>query len=150
LPIIKRYPNRKLYNTETKQYITLDELAELIRDGQELEVIDNANGDDLTVLTMTQVLFEQVKKQAGFLPRTLLAGLIQAGGHRSLVDKLLTGLEEDREPAQPDADMITRVLEEYGVATRDEMEKLVEQIDSLNSRLDGVLEVQPSNEAYPD
>jgi polyhydroxyalkanoate synthesis repressor PhaR len=82
LPTIKRYPNRKLYNTETKQYITLDELADLIRSGDEIHVIDNVSGDDLTALTMTQVLFEQVKKQAGFLPRTLIAGLIQAGGEQ--------------------------------------------------------------------
>ena len=82
MPTIKRYPNRKLYNTETKQYITLDELADLIRSGDEIHVIDNVSGDDLTALTMTQVLFEQVKKQAGFLPRTLIAGLIQAGGEQ--------------------------------------------------------------------
>jgi len=97
LPTIKRYPNRKLYNTDTKQYITLDELAELIRDGQELEVVDNASGEDLTVLTMTQILFEQVKKQAGFLPRTLLTGLIQAGGRRTLIDRLLSRFEEKQE-----------------------------------------------------
>jgi polyhydroxyalkanoate synthesis repressor PhaR len=150
VPTIKRYPNRKLYNTETKKYITLDELAELIQEGHELDVIDNANGEDLTVLTMTQVLFEQVKKKAGFMPRTLLAGLIQAGGRRSLLEKLLTRFEENQEPSQPDEDVITGVLEEYGVATRGELEKLAEQIDSLNSRLDGVLEAQPTSEVYPD
>src|SRR5512146_239332 len=80
--IIKRYLNRKLYDTETKQYVTLDQLADLIRDDEELRVYDNASGEDLTSITMTQVLFEQVKKQAGFLPRTVLTGLIQAGGSR--------------------------------------------------------------------
>ena len=150
MPTIKRYPNRKLYNTETKQYITLDELAELIREGRELEVIDNANGEDLTVLTMTQVLFEQVKKQTGFLPRTLLAGLIQAGGRRNLLDRFLNRFEENHGSSQSGADVITGMLEEYGVATRGELEKLAEQIDSLNLCLDGIFEEQPSNEIRSD
>jgi polyhydroxyalkanoate synthesis repressor PhaR len=80
--VIKRYPNRKLYNTTTKEYITLDKIAEIIRGGEEVHVVDHASGEDLTAMTLTQVLFEQVKQQAGFLPRTVLTGLIQAGGSR--------------------------------------------------------------------
>jgi len=78
--VIKRYPNRKLYNTESKQYITLDGIAELIRQGEEVQVLDHASGEDLTTLTLTQIIFEQEKKQAGFLPRNVLTGLVQAGG----------------------------------------------------------------------
>jgi polyhydroxyalkanoate synthesis repressor PhaR len=79
---IKRYPNRKLYDTEAKQYITLEGIAELIRRGEEIRVIDNATGEDLTALTLTQVIFELEKKQSGFLPRNVLSSLIQAGGDR--------------------------------------------------------------------
>jgi polyhydroxyalkanoate synthesis repressor PhaR len=82
MPFIKRYPNRKLYDTEAKQYITLDEIAEQIRDGEEIRVVDNATGEDLTAVTLTQIIFEQEKKQGGFLPRSILSGLIQAGGDR--------------------------------------------------------------------
>jgi polyhydroxyalkanoate synthesis repressor PhaR len=82
MPVIKRYPNRKLYNTESKQYITLEEIAELIRRGQNVSVVDNATGEDLTALTLTQVIFEQEKKQSGFLPHSILTDLIQAGGDR--------------------------------------------------------------------
>lgn len=78
--IIKRYPNRKLYDTEAKQYITLDGIAELIRDGQEVQIQDHASGEDLTTVTLTQIIFEQEKKQGGFLPRSVLTGLVQAGG----------------------------------------------------------------------
>jgi polyhydroxyalkanoate synthesis repressor PhaR len=94
MPTIKRYPNRKLYDTEGKQYITLEGIAELIRRGEEIHVIDNATGEDLTALTLTQVIFELEKKQSGFLPRNVLSGLIQAGGdristlHRSLVSTI--------------------------------------------------------------
>jgi polyhydroxyalkanoate synthesis repressor PhaR len=80
MPVIKRYPNRKLYDTEAKQYITLDEIAGLIREGQEVSVIDHATGEDLTAVTLTQIIFEQEKKRKGFLPQTVLTGLIQAGG----------------------------------------------------------------------
>lgn len=82
MPVIKRYPNRKLYDTEAKQYITLDEIAGLIRSGREVQIIDNSTGEDLTALTLSQVIFEQEKKQSGFLPRSVLSGLIQTGGQR--------------------------------------------------------------------
>lgn len=79
---IKRYPNRKLYDTEEKQYITLKGVAELIRQGEELRVVDNATGQDLTTITLTQVIFDQEKEEGGFIPRSILAGLIQTGGNR--------------------------------------------------------------------
>lgn len=78
--VIKRYTNRKLYNTSSKQYITLDGIADLIRSGEEVQILDNTSGEDLTALTLTQIIFEQEKKQSGFLPRSVLTGLVQAGG----------------------------------------------------------------------
>lgn len=79
---IKRYPNRKLYDTEQKRYVTLNDVARLIRDGHDVQVTDHASGEDLTAITLTQIIFEQEKRQAGFLPRSVLTGLIQAGGDR--------------------------------------------------------------------
>jgi polyhydroxyalkanoate synthesis repressor PhaR len=78
--LIKRYPNRKLYDTDAKQYINLDGISDLLRHGNEVQVIDHATGEDLTALTLTQVITELEKKQTGFLPNSLLAGLVQAGG----------------------------------------------------------------------
>lgn len=80
--LIKRYPNRKLYDTAEKQYVTLDDLARLIREGHEVQVTDYASGEDLTAVTLTHIILEQEKKQAGFLPRAVLRGLVQAGGER--------------------------------------------------------------------
>jgi len=80
--IIKRYPNRKLYNTESKQYITLGEIAELIRQGHEIQVIDHATNEDLTSLTLTQVILEQERNQNGFLSNSVLTGLIRSSGER--------------------------------------------------------------------
>ncbi len=80
MPVIKRYPNRKLYNTDAKQYITLDGIAALIRQGQEVSVVDHTTGEDLTAVTLAQIIVEQEKRQGGILPHSLLASLIQAGG----------------------------------------------------------------------
>lgn len=82
MTLIKRYPNRKLYDTEAKQYITLEGIANLIRQGQDISVIDHATGEDLTTLTLTQIIVEQEKRQGGLFPRSVLAGLIQAGEDR--------------------------------------------------------------------
>jgi len=80
--LIKRYPNRKLYNTDSKQYITLDGIADLIRDDIEIQVIDHASGEDLTALTLTQIILEHEKRQTGLLSHSLLTGLIRASGER--------------------------------------------------------------------
>jgi polyhydroxyalkanoate synthesis repressor PhaR len=78
--VIKRYSNRKLYDTATKQYITLDQIAELVRQREDLQVIDNETGNDLTTLTLTQIILEQEKKNKEFLPRSVLSALVEAGG----------------------------------------------------------------------
>jgi polyhydroxyalkanoate synthesis repressor PhaR len=80
MPVIKRYPNRKLYDTEAKRYVTLNDIAALIREGEEVQVVDHATEDDLTAITLTQIIFEQEKQQGGFLPKAVLTGLVRAGG----------------------------------------------------------------------
>jgi polyhydroxyalkanoate synthesis repressor PhaR len=80
--LIKRYPNRKLYDTVEKQYVTLHDVASLIRQGYEVQVLDHVSGEDLTAITLTQIISEQEKRQAGFLPRAVLRGLVEAGGER--------------------------------------------------------------------
>lgn len=78
--VIKRYPNRKLYDTQAKRYITLDGIAALIRQGEEIQVLDHASGEDLTSLTLTQIILEREKQGGGYLPRSVLTGLVRAGG----------------------------------------------------------------------
>ncbi|MEM9775119.1 MAG: polyhydroxyalkanoate synthesis regulator DNA-binding domain-containing protein [Chloroflexota bacterium] len=87
---IKRYPNRKLYNTEARKYVTLDGIAALIREGVEIEVVDNATGEDLTAVILTQIIYEQEKKKGGFLPRSVLHSLVQSGGNT--LNSLRSGL----------------------------------------------------------
>jgi polyhydroxyalkanoate synthesis repressor PhaR len=80
LVVVKRYPNRKLYNTAAKRYVSLDILADLIRQGEDVQVLDHVTGDDVTVPVLAQIIAEQERKQGGFLPLPLLTGWIQAGG----------------------------------------------------------------------
>lgn len=80
MPTIKRYANRKLYDTETKRYVTLDDLAAFIRQGEDVRVVDHATGEDLTSQTLFQIIFEEEKKIGGLLPQVFLTRLIRAGG----------------------------------------------------------------------
>lgn len=91
MPLIKRYPNRKLYDTEAKQYITLEQIAEMIRAGHDVQVTDHETGEDLTTLTLSQVILDQEKRQSGFLPRSLMTDLIRSGGET--LDYLLRSLQ---------------------------------------------------------
>jgi len=76
--IIRKYGNRRLYNTSTSRYINLDDLAALVRNGKDVQVIDAKTGEDLTRLTLTQIIAEDVKNQPAGLPVELLRQLIVA------------------------------------------------------------------------
>ena len=79
MPIqIKRYPNRKLYNTVTKRYITSDEVGELVRGGSEIVVTDSTSGEDVTAHILIQVIMGQEKRGQGILSHGLLLELIRA------------------------------------------------------------------------
>jgi polyhydroxyalkanoate synthesis repressor PhaR len=79
--IIKKYENRRLYNTSKSRYINLDELAELVRAGTDIQVVDAKTGEDLTRLTLMQVIVEDAKEQPAGLPLELLRQLIVASNH---------------------------------------------------------------------
>jgi polyhydroxyalkanoate synthesis repressor PhaR len=77
--LIKRYESRKLYDTEESRYVSLDEVAEWVRGGQEVRVLDNASGADVTAQTLTQVILDEGRKGTSFLPSELLHELVRAG-----------------------------------------------------------------------
>jgi polyhydroxyalkanoate synthesis repressor PhaR len=95
---IKRYDNRKLYDTESSEYVSLDDIAELVRSGETVEVVDNASGEDLTAQTLTQIILEEGKDGRQVIPSDLLHQLLRRSGEvfdmgidqiRSTVDGLL-------------------------------------------------------------
>lgn len=75
--IIKKYANRRLYNTQTSTYVTLDSLAEMVRGGQEFEVVDAKTGDDITRQVLAQIIFDEESKETALLPTTFMKELIR-------------------------------------------------------------------------
>ena len=77
--LLKKYANRRLYDTEQSKYVTLNEVARQIRNGRQIEVIDAKTKEDVTAFILTQILLEQAKNKNGLLPVPLLHLIIQFG-----------------------------------------------------------------------
>ena len=77
---IKKYANRRLYNTATSKYVTLDNLCEMVRNGEDFVVRDAKSGDDITRQVLTQIIVEQEAKGQNMLPLSFLRQLIQLYG----------------------------------------------------------------------
>src|ERR1700759_4694383 len=77
--VIKRYTNRKLYDTVESRYVTLDEIAEMIKHGAEVKIVDNRSKDDLTSVTLAQIIFEEEKKK-NRMPLSVLREIIRRPG----------------------------------------------------------------------
>lgn len=90
--VIKRYPNRKLYDTEQSCYVTLEEIAAMVKAGVDVRIIDNKTSEDITSVTLAQVLFEEEKKKKSILGLNLLRKLIQDG--QDLVQRGLTEAQD--------------------------------------------------------
>ena len=78
--IIKKYANRRLYNTQTSSYVTLDHLATMVKEGTEFEVRDARTGEDITRSVLTQIIFEEEAKGQSLLPIKFLRQLIRFYG----------------------------------------------------------------------
>ncbi len=78
--IIKKYGNRRLYNTAESRYINLDEVAQMVRDGVDLQVVDANSGEDLTRLVLTQIIVEDAKGPESALPLDMLRQMVIAQG----------------------------------------------------------------------
>ena len=77
--VIKRYSNRKLYDTQESRYVTLEEIEEMIRAGKEIAVVDAASGEDLTSVTLAQIILENERNHRAALPTAFLHQLIKHG-----------------------------------------------------------------------
>lgn len=162
MPIIKRYPNRKLYDTEAKRYVTLDSITQMIHEGQEVQVVDHETGEDLTNLTLSQIIFEQEKKGSGLLPRALLTNLVRAGGdtfeqvRRALLGGAAgeaaaksggEGLTTDEgSPLHKVDDLFQDLLASLNVPTNRDLQRLQSQVDELNRKLVDLLAAEQAAE----
>ena len=76
--VIRKYGNRRLYDTSTSRYINLDDIARMVRNGKDVQVVDARSGEDLTRVTLAQIIMEDAKEQPTGLPLELLRQLIVA------------------------------------------------------------------------
>ena len=124
--LIKRYANRKLYNTETSRYITLKGIADLIEAGSEIRVIDNESGDDITSVTLSQILVDNERSQKG-VPGTVLTELIHRGG-----DVLYSALRRGMDDASEGINEIQRNVRKL-IKTKDQKESSSNEADEDTS-----------------
>jgi polyhydroxyalkanoate synthesis repressor PhaR len=160
--VIKRYSNRKLYDTQESRYVTLEELEELIRAGKEISVVDVSSGEDLTSVTLAQIILENERNHRAALPTGFLHQLIKhgeawqefvQGTMKSSLDAIITSQREaDRVfrewasragwAAAPKVAPSTGTSERKGEpsgeadALRDEVAALREQLRALEERLE--------------
>ena len=100
--IIKRYQNRKLYDTHQSCYVTLEEIAQIIREGHEIQVIDNKTKNDITYITQIQLLFDQERKSTRPGDVELLKRVIRSTeGTFTGYIRSLEGIESPAEEVKP-------------------------------------------------
>jgi polyhydroxyalkanoate synthesis repressor PhaR len=145
--VIKRYPNRKLYDVEARAYVSLEEVAGLVRGGETVQVVDHATGDDITAQTLTQVILDEGKRGTSLLPTDLLHGLLRRGGQ--VVDSGLGAVRQTVDGVvHGSLDRLARVLP---VARQDELERLRAQLAQLEQTLGTLLQDRgaPAPDARP-
>ncbi|HSF38510.1 MAG TPA: polyhydroxyalkanoate synthesis regulator DNA-binding domain-containing protein [Thermoanaerobaculia bacterium] len=123
--LIKRYESRKLYDTEESRYVSLDEIANWVRQGQEVRVVDNATGGDVTSQTLTQIILDEGRKGTSFLPSELLHDLVRVGERA-----VNSGLEQVQHS-------VDRLIDRLGPVrrAREEMSSLRARLEQLETSL---------------
>jgi polyhydroxyalkanoate synthesis repressor PhaR len=109
--VIKRYSNRKLYDTQESRYVTLEELEGLIRAGKEISVVDVSTGEDLTSVTLAQIILENERSRRAGLPTAFLHQLIKHGeAWQDFVQKSMKSSLEGIMSSQREAERVFREL----------------------------------------
>jgi polyhydroxyalkanoate synthesis repressor PhaR len=141
--IIKRYANRKLYDTEHSRYVTLDQISEMIRAGDDVKIVDNKTKEDLTTVTLAQIIFEEEKKQRSFLPLGAMRNIIQSGGEwfaeaQRRVQSILPGKrgEHHDEANTPEPPADDGHGDDEAAAKKRSLAALREWVDQSKHRLD--------------
>lgn len=136
--VIKRYSNRKLYDTRGSSYVTLLQIAEMIRDGEDVQIIDNATKADKTDVTLALIISEELRTKPRAIPIPTLKALIRHGGERILtqlregpIGKLIPpGKDEDEGDGPPaiDEDDMSQAKEPKGLrATIEQWQSAIDE-----------------------
>jgi len=155
---IKKYANRRLYDTESSAYVTLDRLAQMIREGRDFEVLDAKSGEDITRQVLTQIIVEEEARGSTMLPVNFLRQLIGMYGNSmqglvpEYLDQAMASFEKNKAAFRDAfgtnifADITKRNMELFqqftrgtGPATKEEPPaKPVGDVDALRAELDAL------------
>ena len=148
--VVKRYANRKLYDTTTSRYVALDDIAGLIRSGEEVEVTDNETGADLTAVTLAQIILEEERRHKDMRSLPLLRELVRYGGEAisTVTNRGIEALGGMREVAE------RRVSEIVNDNARPALDEVLStsrrQIEDLQRRVDqGIRQSVERLRSYP-
>ena len=143
--VIKRYSNRKLYDTKDSRYVTLQQIGEMVRAGEEVQIIDNATKEDKTEVTLALIISEDLKTQPRSVPLGTLRDLIQERGERLLsqlregpIGRLIPGGAADGTGAAPEP--VEAVPEVIGQATPSPAAPSGSEPEKLKGRLSEIVE----------
>jgi polyhydroxyalkanoate synthesis repressor PhaR len=143
---IKRYANRKLYDVQASAYVSLHDIASMIRGGDTVQIVDNATGDDITAQTLTQIVLEEGKRGTSVLPTELLHDLLRRSGEviDTRFEQIRHGVDE---LVQGSLGRLTRVL--HG-SRSDELQQLREQLAQLERTLSDILQDRHEQAGPPE
>lgn len=156
--VIKRYANRKLYDTHDSKYVTLDRIAELVRSGEEVKVLDNRSQKDLTKVTLAQIIYEEQKSgNATAWSVQSLRGFIQQGRQRLVtslkegpVGKLVGRAEELGAGVYSAADDRVRGVLESASAHVKQLQNEVQRLQARIEELEAKLRQKAPKDEPPD
>lgn len=134
--IIKRYQNRKLYDTADSCYVTLEDISDMIKQGEEVEIVDNTTKEDLTAVTLAQIIFEEQKKKTHMLPLGTFRQIIQGSGEalKELVTRGAREFEHVREFMDDKVLPAVNNIQEMP-QLRDDLEAFKKRLASIEQRL---------------
>jgi polyhydroxyalkanoate synthesis repressor PhaR len=132
--LIKKYPNRRLYNTKISAYITIKDVAELIKSGTRVEVREVNTDEDVTALVLTQIIMDKAKKNQDLLPVSLLHLVIQFGENllHEFFDKYLEKTMENYLLYRKNMDDQVNAYLDMGMDFSNLAEKTIKDMESLN------------------
>jgi polyhydroxyalkanoate synthesis repressor PhaR len=133
--IIKRYTNRKLYDKQESRYVTLEEIARLVREGEDVAVIDNETEEDLTAVTFAQIILEEEKRKTNFISVPFLRKLIRSGEAR--VQDFSEAIGDLTEKA---GERMWEVVEGSGKAINESISFLDDILEMPQKRLEAIRE----------
>lgn len=155
--LIKRYANRKLYDTSCSRYVTLDEIAEMIRNGDEIQIIDNRTKADLTAVTMAQILVEDEKSGRRARPLPALRDLIQrriaepvSHIRSSVEESVLRLIRSGEERAEETHRQVKHWIEQNTRSLEDLQRRLDERVKGAHPRTDVLVSLESQLKTLAD